>query len=351
MANSTATVAEIASLQTTVKPGFYDSISPIDILNVYGITLPTLDFVMPGLLVGTVGALVAAGATGKSWFVFQAGASIAAGIDIAGLAQIDKGFKLKPEGEKVVSLSGEEPREILEIRLHALRKMILKMVSGVEGQRALEQNFVILPLFGFMPDLNDKKQAAGLKALVANARLVIVDTLRRFHRESEVDDGAMASLIGVLESIAYQDGQPGPAILFLHHVNKASGRDGASQVDQSASRGSSVLVDNVRCQYNLATMTISDTKRLKERFGTLDEASIKRYVRLARPKANYCAPMDEVWYQRGEGGILEVVPPITAHWYPTSDHEYEQQKGVSCEPGHRAQSTGRRSNRQGYRVD
>lgn len=38
---------------------------------------PPLDFVMPGLVKGTVGSIVSPGGVGKSWFVLEAATSIA----------------------------------------------------------------------------------------------------------------------------------------------------------------------------------------------------------------------------------------------------------------------------------
>lgn len=50
---------------------------------------PALDFIWPGFLAGTVGALVAPGATGKSFWALEAAMAIAcsvAGGDLVGLA-------------------------------------------------------------------------------------------------------------------------------------------------------------------------------------------------------------------------------------------------------------------------
>ena len=50
---------------------------------------PTLDFIWPGFLAGTVGALVAPGATGKSFWALEAAMAIAcsvAGGDLVGLS-------------------------------------------------------------------------------------------------------------------------------------------------------------------------------------------------------------------------------------------------------------------------
>lgn len=60
----------------------------LDIMAAFTNEPPELDFIWPGFLAGTVGALVAPGATGKSFFALEAAMSIAcsvAGGDLVGL--------------------------------------------------------------------------------------------------------------------------------------------------------------------------------------------------------------------------------------------------------------------------
>lgn len=45
---------------------------------------PELDMVLPGLLNGTVGSIVAPGATGKSWLALEIALNLAAGVDMLG---------------------------------------------------------------------------------------------------------------------------------------------------------------------------------------------------------------------------------------------------------------------------
>ena len=67
----------------------------IDLLVAFENEPPALDFIWPGFLAGTVGALVAPGATGKSFWALEAAMSVAcgaavdckaAGGDLVGLA-------------------------------------------------------------------------------------------------------------------------------------------------------------------------------------------------------------------------------------------------------------------------
>lgn len=87
----------------------------LDIMAAFTNEPPELDFIWPGFLAGTVGALVAPGATGKSFFALEAAMSIAcsvAGGDLVGLAPAHTG--------RVVYLAGEDPQPALVRRVHAI---------------------------------------------------------------------------------------------------------------------------------------------------------------------------------------------------------------------------------------
>jgi len=77
---------------------------------------------------------------------------------------------------------------------------------------------------------------------------MVLDTLRRFHIEEENASGPMAQVIGRMEAIA---AETGCSIIFLHHASKGAAMMGAGD-QQQASRGSSVLVDNIRWQSYLS---------------------------------------------------------------------------------------------------
>lgn len=85
-----------------------------------------------------------------------------------------------------------------------------------------------------------------------------MDTLRRFHQEDENNSAAMSKVIGKLEGIA---ADTGCSIIFLHHSNKGAATMGVGDIQQ-ASRGSSVLVDNIRWQSYLAGMTPWKRRRM-----------------------------------------------------------------------------------------
>jgi hypothetical protein len=137
----------------------------------------------------------------------------------------------------------------------------------------------------------------------AGARLIVLDTLSRIHSLDENSNGDMAHLVSVLEHIA---ATTGAAVLYLHHVNKGSARDGQTD-QQQAARGASALIDNARwCGY-VAKMTEQEAERMSDR--GFDRAPIGNerrglFVRFGVSKQNYDATPLDRWYQRHTGGVL-----------------------------------------------
>lgn len=87
----------------------------INIMEAFQQEPPQLDFIWPGFLAGTVGALVAPGATGKSFWALEAAMSIA--CSVAGGDVVN----LKPQHTgRVVYLAGEDPEPALIRRIHAI---------------------------------------------------------------------------------------------------------------------------------------------------------------------------------------------------------------------------------------
>jgi len=138
------------------------------------------------------------------------------------------------------------------------------------------------------------------------ARLIVIDTLSRFHMLDENESSDAKLLMRRMEHIAYKTGA---AVLFLHHVNKGS--VAAKTIDQQqAARGSSVLIDDARWSSFLAVMTEKEAATMG-----YDDVSRRKYVRWNISKQNYSAPIPDVWLERKAGGILvkvEHIQPVDA---------------------------------------
>lgn len=279
----------------------------IDILQCFTEEPPPLDFVLPGFLSGTVGALVAPGGAGKSTFILEAAAALAAGVaggDVLGLGIQSFG--------PVLYLAAEDPPAAIWHRLHALGRHF-----GPDVREAVAERLTIESLLGEMPDLMN---AGWQQAIIEGAqgkRLVILDTLTRFHTLDENDNGAMGGLVAVMEHIAKR---ADTTLLYLHHSSKAMAIAGRTDEQQSA-RGASALIDNARwCGY-VSGMTKDEAKG----YG-IDDDERGFYCKFGISKQNYGVPFGEKWLMRGQGGILEPVElsPIKA---PNLSNKSKSQNG------------------------
>jgi hypothetical protein len=265
----------------------------IDISAAFKNDPPELDFIWPGFLAGTVGALVAPGATGKSFWVLEATMSIACTVAGGDL------IKLNPTRPgRVVYLAAEDPEPALIRRIHAIGGHL-----NEQARESIAKNLVVEPIMGKRLDVMDNKHLDRIIEYCTGARLIVLDTLSRIHTLDENSNGAMAKLISTLEYVA---ASTGASVLFLHHVSKGSAREGQTD-QQQAARGASALIDNSRwCGY-VAKMTEEEAKRLSDR--NFDRAPIGNdrrgfFVRFGTSKQNYDKTDLDCWYERKEGGVL-----------------------------------------------
>jgi RecA-family ATPase len=245
---------------------------------------PPLDFVLPGLVSGTVGSIVAPGAAGKSLLALQLAALVGAGADTLSL-NIDK---LKVG--KVLVLAAEDPEPVLWSRVRAL-------ASKMQPDQALAftENVTISPCIGKSGNLCDEGQTASMISQFGQSRLIIIDTLSRWHNGDENSRKDAVLVMRNLEKIATNTGA---AVIFLHHTSKIAALNGQGATQQ-ASRGSGVWVDEARWVAFLTGATESDFKELGA-----NSTTIKKFVKFGVSKANYCPPQLDIWLERGYAGIL-----------------------------------------------
>ena len=279
------------SMQTS-KPSVLAA--PFDIQAAFTNPPPALDFVMPGFVAGTVGALVAPGATSKSFFALEAGMEIAC----SAVKEILLGLCPAQHG-KVVYLAGEDPHPVLHSRIYAMGECL-----PLAARADIAANFILHPTMGSMFNIGNKAHLEALIKKSYGVRLLVLDTLSRIYTGDENSNGEMAKVVSTLEHVAVQTGA---AVLFLHHVSKGSAKDGAGNTQQAA-RGASSLIDNARwCSY-LCSMTeeqgedfmvVGDMYPIGDRY--------KYFVSFGVSKVNYCAPVEAIWFERKDGGVLRPV--------------------------------------------
>jgi regulatory protein RepA len=256
------------------------------------------DFIVPGFKIGTVGSLVSPGGAGKSMWGIILAHQIASGRDLLGIGETRTG--------KVVYLSGEDDEDELGYRLAAIGPML-----SLSDRAACVDNLMMVDFTKEMKKIDSNEFQEELEMAAAGTRLIIIDTLRVFHGADENNASEMTYIISILRSIAAKNHC---SIMFLHHSSKAMAVSGAGDMQQ-ASRGSSVLTDNIRWQSFLVTMTDKEAESLSERTdGTPIGSDRKGYfVKFGISKQNYGLPFDAIWYRRGVGGILEPIQLRESH--------------------------------------
>jgi hypothetical protein len=136
----------------------------------------------------------------------------------------------------------------------------------------------------------------------SGCRLIVLDTLSRMHRLDENSNGDMVQVVTRFEYLA---AETGASVLYLHHVNKTSSREGQGD-QQIASRGATALVDNPRWGGFMSRMTEKESERLTDRHFELTPIGERRkqFVRFGVSKQNCGEDLADQWYQRHEGGVL-----------------------------------------------
>jgi len=256
----------------------------INILNTFSYVPAPIKFIFPGLPYGVVGSIISPGGVGKSAFALSLACQIAGGPCLTGL-QTDK-------IGKVVYVAGEDPSNVIEHRLHAVGEHC----NQVERE-TIDQNLTVIPASGEILDILSVKTQEYFLKLAENSTLLILDTLRVIHSADENDSGAMSNVIGHLKRIA---NKTNCSIVFLHHTNKNSMNNGAGN-EQQASRGSSVLVDNIRWQGYLTGINEKIAKDL-----SFTEKQKKYYVQFGVSKQNYGFPVEDIILKKVSSANTEV---------------------------------------------
>lgn len=252
-----------------------------------------LDFVLPGLLRGTVGALVSPGGVGKSYWTLALALSMSGSMSEP---QSLVGLPL-PRG-KVVLFCAEDAPQVVAQRCRALL-----------GQHESDfPDFTYHDCTGLDNDLMDASCFRALVAAGKGARLIVLDTLARFHTLDENSSQDARRLMARMEQLARETGA---SVLYLHHTSKVAATSGGGALQQAA-RGSSVLVDNARWAAFLTPMTQGQAKHFQL------EGEAQQYIRWNVSKQNYGAALPDQWYRRRSDGVLVPVRLEPRHGSPGS---------------------------------
>lgn len=280
----------------------------LNICDCFTTTPPALDFVLPGLVAGTVGALVSPGATGKSFVALEIACAVAGGGDLLQLGVSHFG--------RVLVIAAEDPAPVLHQRMHALGGHM-----PPAAREAIADRLDVIPALALGIDLYGDSAPIWTDEISKRAegcRLVIIDTLSRVHTGEENDRKDAALVMRRLETIANRSGA---AVIFLHHITKSVALGGQGD-QQQAARGSSVWIDEARWAGFLKTMDAAEAKTL-----SVDDDLRKNFVRFGVNKANYCPPIEDAWLRREAGGVL--VPADLVKGFPSAARKAKKTVDVS----------------------
>jgi RecA-family ATPase len=262
----------------------------IDILKAFSEEPPPFDMVIPGMLAGSVGFIMSPGGAGKSMLALQIACGIASGTPEGDLI----GFK--PKRGKTLYLAAEDPEIAIWHRLHNMGKRF-----GAETRQAIAESLQVFSLVGAMPNIMEKEWHDWIMQNFCGYRMIIIDTLTRFHTLDENSNSDMSQLVSLLERIAKVTGS---SILVIHHSSKSMAVQGRGD-EQQAARGASALIDNARWAGNLTGMSVEEAKKLAaEMKGNPIGDDRGFYVRFSISKQNHGMPFPPLWLTRAEGGVL-----------------------------------------------
>jgi len=284
-------------------------VSKIDLRSMVKTPPPQLDFILPGLLRGTVGLLTGPGGVGKSFLTFQLAISVVSGHVFQVHSAYEKATTLP---RRVLWLTAEDPAEVLHHRLHSIATMLTSRHPSGGSQADLEEaldHITLIPTVGtnfslvdFEGNPTDRLQDLHALLVAHKPELLFIDTLRRFHDSDENDNGKMSAVIKNFEAIAKAYVC---SVVLVHHENKGglNNSDGGSQ---AAVRGASAIIDNARWLVRLRAMSSDESKK---HFGDESHERRREYVCLETGvKSNYGANGGGIWFKKAAGGAL--VPTV-----------------------------------------
>jgi len=281
----------------------------IDLKSAFEEDPPVLDFIWPGFLAGTVGALVAPGATGKSFWALQAAMSVSCSADGGDLIDINP-----TRSGRVVYFAGEDPDSALICRVNSVGKQLTDM-----AKQSVANNLKLKSIMGERLNVMDSKQLDEVIKICLGSRLVVLDTLSRIHGLDENSNSDMSQVVAALEYLA---SSTGASVLFLHHVNKSSLKGGQIS-QQQAGRGASALIDNVRWCSFMSKVNKDKFKRssVTNKNQRQNISQYSEYIHFGVSKQNYGEHDSDRFYIRGEGGVL--LPALISRTKSRFTHEDE----------------------------
>jgi RecA-family ATPase len=223
-----------------------------------------VEFAVEGLIqAGKVGALVAAGGTGKTTLLLTLGVCIATGRPFLELDVQQGAFALLSSDDTQDDLNGALARVVRAMKLSEPEMKLVRHKLRVHSLQGLAGDKT------FAASVGNTVTPTGLERLIVEAlrsvtdlRVVALDTLRQFSGGSTNDEQVIKLSIAGANEVARLTGC---AVVMSHHTGKNNYRDAVT--DMYCGSGSEAIADNCRFVLLLQPSTWSDIESKLRRTG------------------------------------------------------------------------------------
>jgi RecA-family ATPase len=217
-------------------------------INQKNLSIEEVDYVWDGFELGTVGCLFSQSGVGKTQFILEASFAIAtAGIskstDLLKINSCKRGkvFYFNNE-DSSTNLGNRYVRINQEIKDRLYKNFNKEVID--EYKESIDNNLEIFSVLERTDLLQEQNINSFIKTfnLYQNVRLIIFDTVNKFHSG---DENSSSDMTRLMNNIGVISRNTGASVMILHHITKESIKNNYAD-KQHASRGSTVLVDNSR---------------------------------------------------------------------------------------------------------
>jgi hypothetical protein len=199
-------------------------------------------------------------------------------------------------------ISGEDPLAQLHNRLNAILTPLRDRKDGTRLRKQIESNLVLVSKEADDLNIMDREFFSDLAEAGKGYELIIIDTLRKVHHANEDKNSEMVPVMRQINLLAQATGA---AVIFAHHVSKATQRDGTTD-QTNAHSGAGAIRSESKYGANLSIMTESESRILSETAGgpTIDKAQLSAFVKFTTTKGNYGKKPAPSWFRRADSGQL-----------------------------------------------
>lgn len=257
---------------------------------------PPINWLIKGFISEkTVGAVVATGSTGKSWFLLQLSFAIATGDSFMGMENPN-------DPSQVLYIMGEEEKNDIHRRVASIKE-VYKEKKLLNNEDSANENLSFLCVNGERAYLREKSpllESLKIYIQIKKPKLIILDPAIRFFDGDENNSSDATRFIEILEGLKNMD----TTIIFAHHTGKML----SGELSQHSARGSSAFIDGARWNLVLTKILKKDANKYSYENSELDllPEQCGFYINADIVKCNGFKPNEkEFTFKRGKNGVLE----------------------------------------------